>query len=173
MKTNMETKNYFVIASTEYEMNMPDLFIMDEEGKYYGVTPNSYAQFRNFPKDAEFWATAQGSDAYRYFNIDKVELPVEKVEEFDRLTKELEELTNAWPVFGRIYPTRKEFKSQKEYKRAENEWMDEYRAWCAENDIKEYIRKDRELLANRTKLFCTFSEKVYNAIKDNDNIKRP
>ena len=169
----METKNYFVIASTEYELNMPDLFIMDEEGKYYGVTRNSYAKFHNFPKDAEFWATAQGSDAYRYFNIDKVELPIEKVEEFDRLTKEHEELKKAWPEFGRIYPNRGDFKSQKDYKRAEDEWWDEYRTWSAEHDMKSIIRKDRELWAKRTKLFCAFSEKVYDAIKHNDNIKRP
>lgn len=31
----------YVIASTEYEANMPDLFLMDENGIYYGVSEHS------------------------------------------------------------------------------------------------------------------------------------
>lgn len=81
----------FVIASTEYEANMPDLFLMDEGGNYYGVSEHSYPKWHKFPKSIDYWRNAEGSDAGRWFNIDEVELSAELVEEFDKLTKVYEE----------------------------------------------------------------------------------
>ena len=60
---NSETKKFYVIASSEYEANMPDLFIMNDNGEYFGVSGHSYAAWHNYPKSINFWMGAEGSDA--------------------------------------------------------------------------------------------------------------
>ena len=52
---NSETKKFYVIASSEYEANMPDLFIMNDNGEYFGVSGHSYAAWHNYPKSINFW----------------------------------------------------------------------------------------------------------------------
>ena len=88
----METKKVYVIASSEYEANMPDLFLMDANGNYYGVSENSYAKWDDFPKSVDHWHCREGSDTDRRFHIDEVELPVEQVEKFEALTQQYKEL---------------------------------------------------------------------------------
>ena len=163
----------FVIASTEYEANMPDLFLMDAEGNYYGVNHNSYVIFHKYPKSIDYWRHAEGSDAGRYFNIDEVELPADKVEEFNRITKEYERLDAETPTFERTYPIRSEYKTKKAYNEAVNDFMAAHDEWCKMSNIGYYVNTKRDLWKQRTELFCTFSRKVYDAISDNDNIKHP
>lgn len=165
-----EVKEFYVIASQEYEMNHPDMFVMDEQGNYYGVTLHSYPIWSDFPKDPGFWATAEGSDSDRCFQIEKVWLPVYKVELFDNLTKKAIENRLAFPVF-RLYPVRRDYKSEKEYKMAEDKWWEEHTEWAKKNDMAGFIRRERELDQERTKLFCSFSEKVYNGIRYHYDIK--
>ena len=169
--TKKETKKVYVIASTEYEANMPDLFLMDQEGIYYGVTHNSYACWHDYPKSIEHWFDAEGSDKGRYFNIDEVELPVEQIEKFDAITKEYEQLSDSMPTFEHEYPFPSQYKTKKAYWEACEEHVKKYKEWLEENNIPEYNMRKSALWTERTKLFCTFSSKVYEAIKDNDPIK--
>lgn len=171
---NNETKKFFVIASSEYEANMPDLFVMDAAGDYYGVSDHSYARWHNFPKDVDHWRNAEGSDAGRYFIIDEVELPVAQVVRFEILTAEYCELDAETPKFGEEYPNRifGGFKSKKAYDQAVADYMAHYKIWCEASNIGEYVSRKNELWKARTLLFITFSKKVYEAIKDNDCIKR-
>jgi len=129
-KVRNQIMKFYVIASIEYEANTPDLFLMDEEGRYYGVGSNSYVRWKDFPKSVEHWTKAEGSDAGRRFIVDEVEMPKEKAEEFNALTTEFD-----LAVFSHNLGRRIE-------------------AW-----------------KQRTELFITFSQKVYDAIKDNENIK--
>ena len=168
---NSETKKFYVIASTEYEANMPDLFVMDAEGNYYGVSGSSYVRWHNYPKSIDFWMGAEGSDAGRYFNIDEVELTQAQVDEFDRLTKEHERLDAEMPDFELKYPERKDFKTKKAYNQAVNDHVAAYEEWIKKNNIAYYINTKRDLWKQRTELFITFSQKVYEDIKDNDCIK--
>lgn len=163
----------FVIASTEYASNMPDLFLMDAEGNYYGVGPHSYVPFHNYPKDIEHWLDAHCSDIDRLFNIDEVELPVEKVEEFDRLTKEYMKMDAEEPEFGHTFPVRKDYKSKKDYDKAVADFEKQYRQWYADLGIANYVLAKEDLWTQRTKLFCSFSEKVTDAISDNECIQNP
>ena len=163
----------FVIASTEYEANMPDLFLMDAEGNYYGVSQHSYARWHNFPKSIDHWMNAEGSDAGRYFNIDEVELPTDKVEEFDRITKEYERLDADTPKFELTYPVRSDYKTKKAYQEATDDFMMKHDEWCKTSGIQRYMTAKSDLWRQRTRLFCSFSEKVHEAISDNDHIKHP
>lgn len=169
--TKKETKKVYVIASTEYEANMPDLFLMDQEGNYYGVTHNSYACWHDYPKSIEHWFVAEGSDKGRYFNIDEVELTQAQVDEFDRITKEYARLDAETPTFDLQYPVSKEYKTKKAYNQAVNDFIAAHEEWCKKSNISYYINTKRDLWKQRTLLFITFSQKVYEAIKDNDNIK--
>ena len=168
---NSEIKKFYVIASSEYEANMPDLFIMNDNGEYFGVSGNSYAAWHNYPKSINFWMGAEGSDAGRYFNIDEVELPTDKVEEFDRITKEYARLDAETPKFELQYPVGSAYKTKKDYNQAVNDFMAAHEEWCKKSNIGYYINTKRDLWKQRTELFITFSQKVYEAIKDNDNIK--
>lgn len=165
-----EVKEYYVIASTEYELNMPDLFVMDGDGNYYGAVKSSFPAIRNYPKNPDYWVTAEGSDAYRPFNIDKVWIPVAKVDEFDQLVKALERNKAEWPEF-RKYPSPSDYKTKKDYKKATDDYMAEYKEWGKKVNISKYWETENELSHKSRKLFCSFSEKVYEAIKDNDYIK--
>ena len=158
----------YVIASTEYEANMPDLFLMDAQGNYYGACKNGYVQFHNFPKDISFWMNTEGSDAGRYFNIDEVELPAEKVMEFDNITKKYYELLDNAPAEPSC-PNLGDYKTKKDYNAA----MDKHIARYAESDFKEFLNRREELWAQRTELFLSFSDKVTESISDNECIKHP
>lgn len=162
----------YVIASTEYEANMPDLFLMDNDGNYYGVGKNSYARWQNFPKGIGHWMSAEGSDIDRRFNIEEVELPSDKVEEFDRITKEYAKLDDETPRFELFYPVLSEYKTKKAYQQAVDEFNEKHKEWCESSNIRHYMAAKDELWRQRTTLFCTFSQKVYDAISDNDYIKR-
>ena len=170
---NSETKKVYVIASSEYEANMPDLFLMDSDGNYYGVSVNSYVRWHNFPKSIDHWKNEEGSDAGRYFIIDEVELTTAQIEQFDNLTKEYSRLDAETPKFGEEYPNSifGGFKTKKAYNQAVETYMEHYCEWCKTSNIGEYVSRKNELWKARTLLFITFSQKVYEAIKDNDNIK--
>lgn len=169
----METRKVYVIASTEYEANMPDLFLMDEEGNYYGVSQDSYAVWHKYPKSIDFWRAASGSDAGRRFNIDLVEIPQDKVDEFDRLTKEYDYLDQKTPRFEQEYPVLRDYKTKKEYNLAVSKFMDAHAIWAEESNVAHYIRKKSDVWTQRTELFITFSKNVYDAIKDNNCISHP
>lgn len=170
---NSETKKFYVIASNEYEANMPDLFVMDADGNYYGVSDHSYARWHNFPKSIDHWMNIEGSDSGRYFIIDEVELPTSQVVQFEILTAEYCKLDAETPKFGEEYPNRifGGFKTKKAYDQAVETYMEHYREWCEASNIGEYISRKNELWKARILLFITFSKNVYEAIKDNDNIK--
>ena len=157
----------YVIASSEYEANMPDLFLMDTDSNYYGVSMHSYARWKNFPKGISYWMNAEGSDAGRYFYIDEVELPQEQVEEFDHITKEYNRLDEETPNFDLPYPSPRGYKTKKAYNEAVNEYMKARSEWCKASNIAYYINTKNDLWKQRTKLFISFSEKVYEGIKDN------
>lgn len=161
----------YVIASTEYSANMPDLFLMDESGKYYGVSQHSYAVWDNFPTDVNHWRNRDGSDADRYFNIDCVELADDLVKRFDELTAEYARLDREMPCFAETYPLPADFKTKKAYKQACDDYVERHRVWHKESNVSFYMRQKAEVWEERTKLFCTFSDKVYAAIRDNDNIR--
>lgn len=168
----MNTKKFFVIASTEYEANMPDLFVMDADGNYYGVSEHSYAKWHNFPKSIDFWKNAEGSDAGRYFNIDEVELDVAQVVKFEIITAEYERLDAETPKFELQYPIDSDYKTKKAYNQAVYDYTAAHEEWCKKSNIAYYVNTKRDLWKQRTELFVTFSKKVYEAIKDNHNIKR-
>lgn len=161
----------YIIASTEYEANMPDLFLMDENGNYYGVSQHSYAQCDNFPKDVNHWAMREGSDKGRNFNIDCVDLDEEKVNLFNALTAEYAQLDAQQPTFGESCPLIADFKSMKSWNKACDEYNAKYLAWAKESNLAYFINRKREVWKQRTLLFCSFSSKVYDAIKFNDNIR--
>lgn len=166
-----KTMKVFVIASTEYRANCPDMFLMDGEGNYYGVTEHSYASWRNFPKSIDYWRNAEGSDSDRWFNIDEVELTAEQVEQFDSLTKKYAELSANAPQFSEQYPTQTDYKTKKSYKEAVDGFLARHESWFKNANVKEHTIAMNEIWSKRTRLFCTFSEKVYNAIKDNAPVK--
>lgn len=171
---NSETKKVYVIASSEYEANMPDLFLMDADGNYYGVSDNSYVRWHNFPKSIDHWMNTDGSDAGRYFIIDEVELPTSQIEKFDNLTKEYCKLDAETPKFDEEYPNSifGGFKTKKAYNQAMETYMEHYGEWCKANNIGSYTLRKSELWKARILLFITFSKNVYEAIKDNNCIKR-
>lgn len=162
----------YVIASTEYEANMPDLFLMDQQGNYYGVSKNSYAAWHNYPKSIEHWINAEGSDSGRYFNIDEVEMTQEQVDEFDRITKEYQQIHDATPVFEEEYPSAfKKWPSKKAYQEAVDEWKVRHSAWAETSNVAFYNKRKDELWNERTRMFLTFSKKVAEAVSDNHCIK--
>lgn len=170
----MATKKFFVIASTEYEANMPDLFVMDADGNYYGVTDYSYALWDNFPKDVAHWQGREGSDAGRYFNIDEVELNIEDVSKFDQLTNEHKEVSKAIENvrFQEVPPCRTDYKSKNAYIAACRDWEAKYFAWSEAHGIKTLMQTRREKWEARTRTFLTFSKKVTEALSDNHEIRR-
>lgn len=149
---------------------MPDLFLMNEDGEYFGVSNQSYARWHNYPNSIEHWMKAEGSDAGRYFNIDCVELDEEIVKKFDELTKEYINLEANTPVFNEEYPSIFG-KSKKAYRQAVNEFMEHHAVWAKESNIAYYTNRKRELWNERTRLFCTFSKKVTEAISCNYYIR--
>ena len=161
----------FVIASTEYRANCPDMFLMDAEGNYYGVSEHSYASWRNFPKSIDYWRNAECSDSDRYFNIDEVELTRETVEQFDSLTKKYAELSANAPRFSEKYPRQSDYKTKKAYNEAVDGFLARHKAWIKTEKVIEHTNAMHDTWRERTRLFCTFSDKVYNAIKDNDPCK--
>ena len=168
------TQKFFIIASTEYEANMPDLFVMDAEGNYYGVSEHSYARWDNFPKSVEHWNGREGSDAGRYFNIDEVELPTEQVEKFETLTQEYRQIQqtiddNAFPEKAPVFS---DFKTRRSYTIASNKWSKRYDAWWQEHGMRDLMGKRQDKWTERTRLFVTFSKKVTEAISDNHCIQR-
>ena len=162
----------YIIASTEYRANMPDLFLMDENGNYYGVSETSYAKWDKFPTNIHHWENREGSDEGRRFNIDCVELTDEQVREFDELTKEYARLDAEKPNFNEPYPIAADFKTKKAYTQACDAWVDRYQAWVKEANIAYYVTRKREIWDARTDLFATFSTKVYNAIKYHECFRR-
>lgn len=167
----MKTKKFYVIASTEYEANMPDIFVMDEDGNYYGASEHSYAVWHNFPKSIDHWNGREGSDAGRFFNIDCVELTQSQVDEFERVTREHARLVAETPSFERKFPASEDYKTKKAYNQAVNDYMAANEEWRKRVNLASFMTAKGEIWQRRIKLFVTFSQKVYEAIKDNDNIK--
>lgn len=162
----------YVIASEEYRANMPDLFLMDELGNYYGVSANSYAAWHNYPKNIDHWLDATCSDADRYFHIDEVDMPQEKADEFDRITKEYQRIVDATPVFTEEYPNAfDKWPSKKAYREAVDAWMKRHAEWAEKTDVTSYNSRKKELWSQRTAMFLTFSKKVAEEISENDCIK--
>ena len=163
----------YVIASSEYRANMPDLFLMDETGKYYGVSSSSYVIFDKFPKSIEHWENREGSDAGRRFVIDCVDLAEELVQKFEALTLEYERLDAERPLFTEQYPSWTDgvWKTKKAYKQACDDYQARYMEHHKANNVASYMRKMDEVWSERTKLFATFSEKVYQAVKYHECFK--
>jgi len=61
------------ITSTEYCANIPDVFMMTEDGLYYG--DRGYPNRDGFPKDVEHWKTAACSDVDRRFKVEEIDVP--------------------------------------------------------------------------------------------------
>lgn len=158
----------YIIASSEYHGNMPDLFLMDENGNYYGVSQHSYAFLDMFPKDINHWMTRTCSDADRFFNIDCVDIPEEVVSRFDKLTNEYAVLDAETPSFNEEYPVLADFKTKKAYREATDAWVERHTAWVKESNIAHYVTRKREIWNERTQLFGSLSAKVYDAIKYHD-----
>lgn len=162
----------YVIASTEYEANMPDFFLMDDQGNYYGVNGNSYAVFNKFPKSIDYWFNAEGSDSGRYFNIDEVELTQQQVEEFDNLTKEFIKLNKETPKFDIPYPCSfGKWPSKKAYREAVDKWKEQHSEWAEKVDLHNYTGRLDEIWKQRASMFLSFSQKVTESISNNDYIK--
>lgn len=162
----------YVIASEEYEANMPDLFLMDENGNYYGVSANSYAVWHGYPKSIEHWMNAEGSDAGRYFHIDEVEMTQEQADRFDRITQDYKQLDEATPVFAEEYPNAFDKRpSKKAYRDAVDTWKEHHAAWAKETNVASYNSRKSELWNERTAMFLTFSKKVTEGISNNHFIK--
>lgn len=161
----------FVIASTEYRANCPDMFLMDAEGNYYGAERSVYARHANYPKDINYWRNAEGSDSGRWFNIDEVEVTKEQIEQYCAAVKAYHDMYDSRPLFGESYPEQKNYKTKKAYKEAVDSYMAREEAWCKENNIAQHVRDIRELWFASIRIFCSFSAKVYEAIKDNDPVK--
>ena len=161
----------FVIASTEYRANCPDMFLMDEQGNYYGAERSVYARHANYPKDINYWRNAEGSDSGRYFNIDEVELTQEQIDKYCEALKAYYDKYDNCPTFGESYPEQKNFKTKKAYKEAVDSYMAREAAWCKESNIAQHIRDTRALWFESIRIFCSFSAKVYEAIKDNDPVR--
>lgn len=159
----------YVIASSEYRLNMPDMFVMDNDGNYFGVLPDSYAKFYDFPKSVEFWRSAECSDAGRRFIIDEVDVDADKVSRFDDLTKSYVSIAEGMPEFEE-YPMPGDFSTKKEYVSACSDWDIRHRAWMDEKNISAFISRRDEVFNERTNVFCSLSERVYDGIKDNSNI---
>lgn len=159
---------FYTISSTEYEANLPDFFIMDADGNYYGVfspiSYTSYAQFYKFPKDVNFWRTAEGSDAGRHFIIDEVDIDESLVHEFEAVTREYEAVKASTPEFEKTYPSERNFRTKRAYKQAEDAWWAEHAAWCKKVNMPKYMNKREQLLTRRVVLFIGFSEKQRNAL---------
>ena len=170
-QSNSEMMKVLVVASHEYEANCPDMFLMDAEGNYYGVSNNSYATWRNFPKSIDYWRNTEGSDAGRFFYTDEVELPREIVEKFDAITKRDNEMSDNAPVFNEKYPVLADYKTRKAYKQAVDAYIARHDEWAKSANIKGYCIEKSKIWNERIKMFCSFSEKVYEAIKDNNPIK--
>ena len=170
----------YVIASTEYEANMPDLFLMDENGIYYGVSEHSYARWHDYPVSVEYWIHAEGSDSGRFFNIDEVEANQEDVMKFDDLTKEyyclgkdIDRLCEQRKAVIGDYPCALNFKSRKAYNMACDDYiarLDEYNK--NHTEIRDCMVKRSQLWEERSRLFLTFSKKIAEAISGNHNISR-
>lgn len=161
----------FIIASSEYEANWPDMFLMDEEGNYYGVSEHSYAKIKNFPESIEYWRNATSSDAGRILFIDEVELAEEQMKAFDKITKEYNRLEEERPVFGGNYPSEKDYKTKKAYKQAVDKHMENYMQWLKDSGAMKLSMERSELWKDRTRMFLSFSKIVEGCISDNDNIK--
>lgn len=158
----------YIIASSEYHGNMPDLFLMDEYGNYYGVSQHSYAAWDKFPVDVDHWKNRTCSDADRFFNIDCMDIPEEIVIRFDELTKEYERLDKETPSFGEEYPVFSSFKTKKSYKEATDAWIERHSQWVKDSNLAYYITRKREIWNERTQIFASLSPKVYEAIKYHD-----
>ena len=161
----------FIIASSEYKANWPDMFVMTEDGSYYGVSELSYAKFHKFPKEVGFWRNTEGSDAGRYFFVEEVEITDEQIALFDSMTKKYYELDNLIPKNEENPPCRSNFKSLKAYEKAFEEWHERYIVWIKENDIWRLRQEMNDVWVYRTKLFLSLSAKVTEFLSDNDNIK--
>lgn len=161
----------YIIASSEYRANFPDMFIMKEGGTYFGVSEYSYAKFHKYPTSVDFWRNAEGSDAGRYFFVEEVEITDEQIALFDSMTKKYYELDNLIPKNEENPPCRNEFKSSKSYERAFEEWHERYMVWIKENDIWRLRQEKDDIWVSRTKLFLSFSAKVAEFLSNNDNIK--
>ena len=73
-----EKKRYYVISSTEYEGNIPSMFLMDDNGNYFGAY-FGYPVWDNYPKNDEYWITKEGSDLGRNCIIEMLELQTKVV----------------------------------------------------------------------------------------------
>lgn len=158
----------YIIASSEYQGNMPDLFLMDENGKYYGVSQHSYAAWDNYPSNVDHWRNRACSDADRFFTVDCLDIDEDVVAHFDELTKEYARLDEETPSFGEEYPVFANFKTKKAYKAATDAWVEKHSLWMKESNLAYYITRKREIWNERTQLFGSLSETVYNAIKYHD-----
>lgn len=90
------------------------------------------------------------------------------VAKFDKLTKDYAELDAATPSFDESYPLPADYKTKKAYNVACEEWAERHSAWVKESRIAEFVTRKRDLWEERTKMFASLSEKVYEAIKYHD-----
>ena len=161
----------FVVASSEYKANWPDMFVMTEDGTYYGVSEVSYAKIRNFPKEICYWKNANSSDSDRGFFIDEVELDEADLVKFDEITREYYRLESEKPKHDEPRPERESFKTSKDYNKAIDEYIERYMSWFNNSGARETMTKRENLWVERVKMFLSFSDKVASCISSNDNIK--
>jgi len=85
-------KKFYLICSVEDCFNMPSLFAMDSDGKYYG--DKNYPELRGFPKDVQYWREATSSDSDRGFYVVRCCSGIEMIAE--EFTGQFMDLTENW-----------------------------------------------------------------------------
>ena len=65
------------MTSEEYHANQASVFIL-VDGEYYGCL--IYPKHCGFPKDADYWRTAESSDKGRHFMVEEVVASVDDIE---------------------------------------------------------------------------------------------
>ena len=125
----MTTSN--LIISTEYHMNQPSVFLLNE-GNYFGC--KIYPSIRNYPKDANYWKNTTGSDSDRFFQV----IDVEVSDDILALIKKLQTVVEAnesmverisWPTIKRNWSV----------KRGKN-----YQQWKIETEAQSQAIKDEQ-----------------------------
>jgi hypothetical protein len=155
----------YAISSTEYEGNMPDLFLMDTDGNYYGLSSCSYPEFYHFPKSIDFWRETVCSDDDRYFCIAEVELPVESIKQFDSVTREHRELCANTPSMGLKAPAAADFKTDRAFKAAVKEFLAQQSAFYNSEEWCNFSAKRSNLWNERIRLFMSFSEELSHILR--------
>lgn len=91
----------YLIISTEYEENLPSIFLFDDgDGRYYGC--KIYPKGRNYPKNIKYWADASCSDEDRFFKIKEVNLTDEQMAIIKKLQNVID--ANQSMIVSSIFP---------------------------------------------------------------------